>query len=135
MMRTVEGQTMSKPATSLFIYGIYILLLSLVLMIVPNFFLSLFSFPLTNEVWLRVVGLLLLFLSFYDIQAARYELTVFFRWSIYTRGSAIFFFTVFVFLGYARPLLILFGFVDFLAAIWTALALKSTHNGRRGATE
>ena len=130
MMRNVEGQTMSKPATSLFIYGIYILLLSLVLMIVPNFFLSLFGFSMTTEVWLRVVGLLLLFLSFYDIQAARAELTVFFRWSIYTRGSAILFFTCFVVLGYSRPLLILFGGVDLLAALWTALALRSTRKKR-----
>jgi hypothetical protein len=88
---------MSPAAKSLFIYGFYILSLSL----------------------------LLLFLSFYDIQAARAGLTPFLRWSVYTRGSVTLFFAAFVLLGFAGPMLILFGVVDLLAAIWTALALRS----------
>jgi hypothetical protein len=116
---------MSGAAKSLFVFGIYILALSLFLIVDPNLFLNLFGFPPTNEVWLRVAGLLLLFLGFYDVQAARAELQMFFKWSIYTRGSVIFFFTVFVLLGLARPTLILFGVVDFLSAIWTSLALRA----------
>jgi len=37
----------------------------------------------------------------------------------------ILFFSAFVFFGLARPVLILFGVVDLLAAIWTWLALRS----------
>ena len=72
---------MSSAAKSLFVYGIYILALSIFLIVAPNLFLSLFGFPTTNEVWLRVAGLLLLYLGFYDVQAARAELKVFFKWS------------------------------------------------------
>jgi len=107
------------------VFGIYILILSLFLIIAPNLFLGLFGFPLTKEVWLRVAGVLLFYLAIYDILAARAELTSFFRWSIYTRGSVIFIFTAFVLLGFSGPMLILFGVADFLSAIWTALALKS----------
>jgi hypothetical protein len=120
---------MSSAARSMFVYGIYILILSLLLIIAPNLFLGLFGFPLTHEVWLRVAGVLLLYLAIYDLQAARTELTSFFRWSIYTRGSAIFIFSTFVLLGFAGPMLILFGVGDFLAAIWTALTLMTKKTG------
>jgi len=116
---------MSRAARSLLVFGIYILILSLLLIIIPNLFLSLFGFPPTTEVWLRVAGVLLLYLAIYDIQAARAELTSFFMWSIYTRGSVIFVFTAFVILGFSGPMLILFGVADFLSAIWTATALRS----------
>jgi hypothetical protein len=116
---------MSRAARSLLIYGVYIFLLSLLLICVPNLFLSLFGFPATREVWLRVAGLLLFYLAIYDIQSARTELTAFLGWSVCTRGSAVFVLTVFLLLGFAGPMLILFGAVDFLAAIWTALALRS----------
>ncbi|MGB8646103.1 MAG: hypothetical protein WCF84_12760 [Anaerolineae bacterium] len=121
---------MSRAARSLLIYGTYLLILSLLLVIAPNLFLGLFGFSLTTEVWLRVAGVLLFYLAIYDIQAARAELTPFFRWSIYTRGSVIFVFIAFVLLGFSGPMLILFGVVDFFAAIWTALALKSEEKAR-----
>lgn len=121
---------MSRAAKSLLVFGIYILILSLLLIIAPNLFLGLFGFPLTEEVWLRVAGVLLFYLAIYDIQAARAELTPFFRWSIYTRGSAIFVFIAFVLLGFSRPMLIIFGVPDFLSAIWTALALKSEEKAK-----
>ena len=117
---------MSKPAQSLFIFGLYLFGLSLALLVYPNFLLRLFGVPQTNEVWIRVVGMLLLFLSCYNIQAARAELRDFMRWSVYARGAVIFFFTTFVVLKLAPAKLILFGAVDLAAAIWTALALNAT---------
>jgi hypothetical protein len=116
---------MSHPAKSIFIFGIYLVLLGSVLVVIPNAFLGLFGFPYTREVWIRVVGMLLLFLAFYCFQAARKELLDFFRWTVPVRSSVIFFLTVFVLLGFANPWLILFGVIDLLAAIWTALALRS----------
>ena len=68
--------------------------------------------------------MLVLLLGFYYLQAARTELTGFFRWTVYARSTVIIFFTVFVLLGYASPALILFGAVDLAGAIWTALSLR-----------
>jgi hypothetical protein len=117
---------MSAPAKSLFVFAIYLVGLGLVLLLIPNTLFHLFGFPGTNEVWVRVVGMLLLFLAFYCFQAVRTEWTDFFRWSVYPRSSAVIFFTAFVLLGLAPPVLILFGVIDLLAAVWTALALRAS---------
>jgi hypothetical protein len=117
---------MSNPAKSVFAFGVYLIGLGAILVVTPNTLLALFGFPNTSEVWIRVVGMLLLFLAFFYIQAARNELAGFFQWSVYTRSSVIVFFIAFVLLGFVSPMLILFGIVDLLGAIWTGLALRSS---------
>jgi hypothetical protein len=67
----------------------------------------------------------LIYLGFYYTQAARKEMTDFFRWTVYTRSTVIVFFAVFVLLKFAGPPLIMFGVIDLLGAIWTGLALRS----------
>lgn len=119
---------MSSSAKSVFVFGIYLVVLGITLLVAPNVLLSLFGVPVTNEVWIRLVGMLLVLLAFYYIQAARKELTDFFQWTVYARASVIVFFIVFVALGLAQAILILFGAIDLLAAIWTRLALRSSRN-------
>jgi hypothetical protein len=116
---------MSKGARSVFVFGLYLVVLGLVLLVAPNFLLEMFFLPSTTEVWVRVAGMLVLFLGFYYTQAARKEMTDFFRWTMYPRSTVILFFAAFVLLGFAKPPLILFGVVDLLGVIWTALALRS----------
>jgi uncharacterized membrane protein len=116
---------MSNSARSVFVFGLYLLVLGIVLLVAPNFLLGIFFLPSTTEVWVRVVGMLVLFLGFYYTQAARKEMTDFLRWTVYVRSTVIVFFAVFVLLGFASPPLILFGVVDLLGAIWTGLALRS----------
>jgi hypothetical protein len=117
---------MSKAARSVFVFGLYLVLLAIVLLVAPNFLLGLFFLPSTTEVWVRVVGMLVLFLGFYYVQAGRKELTDFFRWTMYPRSTVILFFAAFVLLGFAKPPLILFGVVDLLGVIWTGLALRAS---------
>jgi len=114
----------SKSALSIFVFGLYVLVLGILLMLVPNFMLRTISGSSTTEVWIRVVGLLLVCLGFYYTQAARTELADFFRWTVYTRSTVIVFFTAFVLLGFAKPQLIMFGLIDFLGAVWTGPALR-----------
>lgn len=116
---------MSRPAISVLVFAIYMVGLGLVLLIAPNALLSLFGLPATSEVWIRVVGMLVLLLSLYYFLAARNELTQFFGWTVYARSSVIVFFSAFVLLGFASPMLILFGVIDLLGATWTALALRA----------
>jgi hypothetical protein len=116
---------MSKSARSVFVFGLYVAVLGIMLTVVPNFLLKPISRTSTTEVWIRVVGLLLLYLGFYYTQAVRKEMTDFFRWTVYTRSTVIVFFAAFVFLGFARPPLVMFGVVDLLGAISTGLALRS----------
>lgn len=116
---------MSKPAVSIFMFGIYLELLGLVLMTAPNLILNLLGMPSTGEVWIRVAAVLVLILGFFHIQAGRTGLTPFFNWSVYARSSLILFFTAFAILGLASPTIILFGVIDLAGAIWTTLALRS----------
>lgn len=116
---------MSKSAKSVLIFGLYLEVLGIVLLITPNFLLGVFQVPNTNEVWIRVDGMLVFLLGVYYILAARKEMTDFFQWTVYLRPAVILFFTAFVLLGFVSPLLILFGVVDLLGAIWTGLALRA----------
>ncbi|HEY4612261.1 MAG TPA: hypothetical protein VII11_04705 [Bacteroidota bacterium] len=116
---------MSTPARSVFIFGLYLAGLGIVLMVAPNFLLGLFGIPETNEVWIRIVGVLVLLLGYYYTNAARKGLTEFFKSTVVARASVIVFFTAFVLLGYAPVTLIVFGAVDLVGAIWTGATLRS----------
>src|SRR5437773_5525752 len=120
-----RSNNMNKSAKSLFVFGIYSLMLGITLMVIPNLLFALVGIPATHEVWVRVAGMLLFALGIYYTLAARKGLTEFIKWTVYTRASVVFFFAVFVLLGLSKPVLILLGCVDLLFAIWTGLALRS----------
>jgi hypothetical protein len=56
---------MSYAAKTVFFFGCYLLALGAALVLVPNVLIGLFQFPQTSEVWVRVTGMLSLFLSVY----------------------------------------------------------------------
>jgi hypothetical protein len=114
----------SKAAISVFVFGIYLVLIGIGFLLAPNLVLGLFGFPATTEPWIRIVAMFMLILAYFYIQAARKEMTGFFRLTVHHRVSVIVFFVAFVAFGLAQPMLIGFGVLDLLAAIWTALALR-----------
>ena len=115
---------MNKSARSLFVFGIYMLLLGTALVLAPNFLLALFHVPATDEVWIRVLGMLVIFLGIYDVVAARSALGALIAWTVPVRFSVIVFFAAFVFSGLGPPILLLFGAVDFAGAVWTWYHLR-----------
>ena len=115
---------MSHAAKSILVFGIYMVLAGLGFLTDPNMALGFFGFPTTNEPWIRIVGLLMIILGYYYIQAARGEVILFFRWTVHVRPFVLVCFIVLVIIGMAKPMLIGFGVVDFLGAIWTCLALR-----------
>ena len=116
---------MTKAATSVFWFGVYLVALGVALVVVPNVPLSLFGMPQPDEPWIRVAGMLALLLGYYYIQCARAELRPFFELTVPARGAVIVFFATFVAFGFAKPTLLLFGLVDVAGAIWTTLALRA----------
>jgi hypothetical protein len=120
---------MTQAAKSILVFGIYLAAVGVVIVLAPNVLLLLLGLPGTSEVWIRVVGVLTLFLAFFFIQAARQNVTEFFRWTVYVRSAFIFFLAAFVLFGLAGPTLILFGVIDLLGAVWTGLALRSAGKG------
>jgi hypothetical protein len=116
---------MSKAARSVYVFSFYLFALGMVLLVVPNLLLAAFGIAETHEVWVRVVGMLVLLLGYYYNGAARNELTAFFRWTVHARMSVLGFFIAFAALGLAPPVMIVFGVIDAVAAGWTAAALRA----------
>lgn len=116
---------MSKSAFSVRVFSIYLLVFGAMLIVAPNLMLSILSVAETHEVWIRIVGLLMLDIGYLIFMASRYELQLFFRWTVTARLIVTLFLTAFVVLGFAPPILILFGVIDAAGAIWTALTLRN----------
>lgn len=113
-----------RAIRSLFVWGCYLTGLTLILLVAPNRLLTLFQLPPTDEVWIRVVGMLTGILAFFSFMAARTANAEYMRWSVVGRGAVPFFLSAFVLLGWAGPALLPFGFVDLAAALWTHWALR-----------
>ena len=116
---------MTKAAFTVRAFGYYLLVLGVVLVLAPNLLLAMSFMPSTNEVWIRVVGVLVFNIGVYYIYAAKCEATAFFQASVYTRALVFVAFIAFSALGLAKPMLVLFGAVDLLGGLWTRHALKS----------
>jgi hypothetical protein len=115
---------MTPAARSVRIFAIYLGVLALTLLLAPNVLLQAFRLPPTDEVWIRVVGMLAALLGVYYWVAAATELTPFFRASVLCRLTVPLFFLIFVMAGWARWPLVLFGVIDALGALWTWRALS-----------
>ena len=111
---------------SLVSFGVYLLALAIVLLAVPNVLLALFGIPPTSEVWIRVVGMLVAFLGYYDVRYGAAADRRFLELSVHTRITVPAFFLAFVVFASAPWQLLLFGIVDLVGAAWTWWALRGS---------
>ena len=116
---------MNKPAFTIKAFGCYLVVLGFVLLFSPNILLAIFMMPTTTEVWIRVVGVLVLNIGVYYIFAALCEAKPFFQASVYTRTFVLVSFITFAIVGLVSPMIIFFGTVDFCGGIWTHFAIKA----------
>ena len=116
---------MSRAAFSAKVFSVYLFILAAMLVVAPNFLLTLFGLPPTSEVWIRVIGLLVLNIGVFAWTAARHEDRHFFRASVYTRGAVFVALTAFAAFGLASPMIVIFGAVDLLGGLWTYAALRA----------
>lgn len=116
---------MSKSGRSLYLFGIYTLLNGIGLILVPNQMLSLFNVPTTEEIWVRVVGMLIILLGLYYTMAGQADNSHFIQLSVYGRLGVFSFWLVVVILNLVPPVLLFVGFIDFLGAVWTQQLLRS----------
>jgi hypothetical protein len=114
----------SNAAKSILVYAVYLFGEGAALLVAPNFMLGLFGLPPSTDVWIRIVGMTVVFFGVYYVIAARYEFRPFFVASIATRSSVPFIFAIFVIAGLAPLSLMLFTPVDILFVAWTWLALR-----------
>ena len=107
------------------VFAVYLAGLSLAFLFFPNPFITLFGFEETSDVWIRILGFILGVLAFYFVMAVLENATNFYNWSVYARLMTLPAFLVLVLIGIAPPVLILFGVIDAVCALWTDLALKN----------
>jgi hypothetical protein len=115
---------MSPAAKSVYYFGFYLYLVSITLVFFPNILLSALHIPETNEVWIRVLGVLVGLIGFYYHRSGAKNISAFFPLTIPTRVVVLIAFILFAVLKMASPMLVGFGVVDFAGAMWTMTALK-----------
>lgn len=116
---------MTASAKSVCYFGFYLYIVGITLMIAPNFLLSTLQIPETNEVWIRVVGVLAFCIGYYYHRAGAGHIHSFFIITVPTRLFVFIAFCVFVLQKYVSPVLIVFGAADLVGAIWTWIALRN----------
>ncbi len=123
----VMFMAMNSAAKSVFAFGLYLVVVGLGLLVAPNPFLAPLGFPpVADSSWLRVLGVLTIVIAAYYLLAGRAGLTVFFRWTVSVRIGVFCALGALVLLQLAPAPLALLGTVDLAAALWTALALRSS---------
>ncbi|WP_282938310.1 hypothetical protein [Paenibacillus sp. RC67] len=125
---------MTYPAKTVFFFSLYMFVLSLVLLVVPGLLAPLLGYTSESEIWIRVVGMFLLFLAFDYCASALEGMTRFFYLTVYTRASIIIFMTTFVLLGMLKPIFVALSLIDLSGAIWTLTALRAAKKHRKKTT-
>ena len=116
---------MSKTAFTIKASCCYILALGLGLVLVPNLVLATLRMPPTNDVWIRVLGVVAINIGIFFWVAARTDAVALFHVSVIVRPLVLVWFGAFVLLGLASPMLLVFGVIEALGALWTWLTMKS----------
>jgi hypothetical protein len=115
---------MSRAAQTLMIYAIGFGSAGIGLMLAPNLILPLFGFPPTQEVWIHLIGLLMISLASYDIIAAQREIGPIISASVPSRLFAGAVMAGTWAIGMVGPGILFFAAVDIIGALATMAALR-----------
>ncbi len=117
---------MSRAGSSMFWFGFWVLACGISLTFFPGMMMRVSGITVSNDVILRIQGMVLIFLAvYYFVAGRRPEFRPLYQATVYTRASALPLTAAMVLLLRANPLIILFTVVDALGALWTALALRA----------
>ena len=115
---------MSSSAFSVKVFGVYLVLAGCALLLAPNAFLTMLWVPEAKEVWIRVLGSVVVIVGYYYWACGKNDVKPFFGASVYGR---FFFFLcsgALVAFADAPTVLLLFGVTDLFGAAWTMFALR-----------
>ena len=114
---------MDASTISIFIWGIYVILIGVLLLFIPSKTLILFGHEKPKDHWIRVVGIMALSLGYFYLNSAHNEVYSFYWASIYARIFGLIGFSGLVVFKIAKPKIILFGLIDAMGAAWTLAAM------------
>jgi hypothetical protein len=115
---------LSPSANSVFLYGIYIVVLGAVFLLIPNFALQMLGMKTTSEVWIHILGWFGIWLGIYYIVAGRSESKAFIVTTVYGRPTFLVFLGVLVALKMIEPIILIIPAIDIATAIWTYSMLR-----------
>jgi hypothetical protein len=116
---------MSAAARSLLVYSIYVFGLGATLLLFPNVPLPIVGLPEAHEVWIRVAGMTVIYLSIYFFIAARNDYRQIIVASVPIRFAVVGFFAAFAAAGFTSWNILLLTPLDVLFAIWTWRSLRN----------
>ena len=114
----------TKPYKSLLGQIAYVLISGLQLLFIPNTLLATFGFEPTSEIWIRVLGMLVLVLSIYYYAIYKSGNKEIVRATVQGRLLFCSGLVIFVVLGMAKPVLIFFAVVETGLAFWSLLEIR-----------
>jgi len=120
---------MSGPAKSIYYFGMYLVVIGLLLLFFPKLPMTILNLDTGSEqslAWIRILGMLVLIYAYYYIRLSRAEVTLFFRLTVHTRALVPVVFAILILAGVLKPILMLFALGDFLGALWTFLMFHRT---------
>lgn len=117
---------MNRAALSVLVWGVYLIIAGLGLLLTPNILLPLFGFATTTEVWVRIVGLLTAIIGGYYVYCAQNNVTPFIKITVPARLTFAVGSLALVLLKLSHPALLLIGGLDVIGASWTWMSLRAT---------
>lgn len=118
---------MRNPLITVRYFGLYSLVMGLILLIIPQIVLPFFGIPIgDSESWLRLLGFVLCCSSYYYIRMSAKGNLDFARLTVHTRLFAPLIVIVLIFTGKADIHFLSFGIVDGLGGLWTLIAIRSS---------
>ena len=102
----------------------YVVFSGLQLLFIPNFLLKTFGLEPTSEIWIRVLGMLVLALSFYYYAMYKNGGKEIVRATVQGRLLFCTGLVMFVILGMAKPTLIIFAVIETGLALWTLSEIR-----------
>ncbi len=123
---------MTSAAVSIKAFGVYALLTGLNLLLAPNLMFSLLGIPPTNEVWIRVVGVLAVVIGYYYWVCGSANARAFFKATINGRIAGFLLPLLLIALFGAPWQLALFAVVDLAGAAWTLAAMHAEAKASAG---
>ncbi|MEO9483388.1 MAG: hypothetical protein ABJG47_08090 [Ekhidna sp.] len=117
---------MNKSAKTVWLFGIYLIIEGLFLMLAPSWILSAIGIPDPESVWRIVLGFVVAVLGYYYIRNAKENLTPFFGFTVQVRIVQLVFFVWLYTFERGTFALIVFSFIEFAAGMWTWHVLKGS---------
>ncbi|WP_436514937.1 hypothetical protein [Ekhidna sp. To15] len=115
---------MNKPAKTVWLFGLYLIVEGLFLMLAPSWVLSGIGLPDPESVWRLILGFVVAVLGYYYVRNANENLIPFFGFTVQIRIiQFVFFIWLYVF-DRGTLSLVAFSFIEFAAGMWTWRMLK-----------